>query len=44
VFSVFSVVYLKEPLRWNYAVGFSLIVVAVFCDLSQMVVKILFFR
>jgi len=30
VFSVFSVVYLKEPLRWNYAVGFSLIVVAVF--------------
>jgi len=30
VFSVFSVLYLKEPFRWNYAVGFSLIVVAVF--------------
>ena len=30
VFSFFSVLYLKEPFRWNYAVGFSLIVVAVF--------------
>jgi len=30
VFSVFSVLYLKEPFRWNYAVGFALIVVAVF--------------
>jgi len=30
VFSVFSALYLKEPFRWNYAVGFSLIVVAVF--------------
>jgi uncharacterized protein len=30
VFSVFSVLYLKEPFRWNYAVGFGLIVVAVF--------------
>ena len=30
VFSVFSVLYLKEPFRWNYAVGFVLIVVAVF--------------
>ncbi len=30
VFSVFSVVYLKESLRWNYLVGFALIVVAVF--------------
>ena len=30
VFSVFSVLYLKEPFRWNYAVGFMLIVVAVF--------------
>jgi uncharacterized protein (DUF486 family) len=30
VFSVFSVLYLKEPLRWNYAVGFVMIVAAVF--------------
>ncbi|MDD5020120.1 MAG: DMT family protein [Candidatus Omnitrophica bacterium] len=29
VFSVFSVLYLKEALRWNHAVGFLLIVVAV---------------
>lgn len=26
VFSVFAVLYLKEPLRWNYIVGFVLIV------------------
>lgn len=30
VFSVFSVVYLKERLQWNYAVGFALIVLASF--------------
>ncbi len=30
VFSGFSVVYLREPMRWNYLVGFSLIVAAVF--------------
>jgi uncharacterized protein len=30
VFSVFSVLYLKEEFRWNYLVGFLLIVVAVF--------------
>jgi len=30
VFSVFSVLYLKEEFRWNYAVGFLLIIVAVF--------------
>lgn len=30
VFSVFSVLYLKESLRWNYLVGFGLIVAAVF--------------
>jgi uncharacterized protein len=30
VFSVFSVLYLKESLKWNYAVGFLLIIVAVF--------------
>jgi len=30
VFSIFSVLYLKEPLKWNYLVGFALIVGAVF--------------
>ncbi len=30
VFSVFSVLYLKEDFKWNYLVGFLLIVVAVF--------------
>jgi uncharacterized protein len=30
VFSVFSILYLKEPMRWNYAVGFVMIVAAVF--------------
>ena len=30
VFMVFSVLYLKEDLRWNYFVGFSLIIAAVF--------------
>ena len=29
VFSVFSVVYLKEGLKWNHAVGFLMIVAAV---------------
>jgi len=29
VFSVFSVLYLKEPLKWNYVVGFAMIVAAV---------------
>ncbi len=29
VFAVFSVWYLKEPLRWNYVVGFALILAAV---------------
>jgi uncharacterized protein (DUF486 family) len=29
VFAVFSVVYLKEEFRWNYAVGFVLIIAAV---------------
>jgi uncharacterized protein (DUF486 family) len=29
VFGLFSVFYLKEPLRWNTILGFSLIVVAV---------------
>jgi uncharacterized protein len=30
VFSGFSVLYLKEALRWNYIVGFALIALAVF--------------
>ena len=30
VFGVFSVVYLRESLRWNYLVGFSLMIAAVF--------------
>ena len=30
VFSVFSVIYLKEDLKWNYLVGFSFMIVAVF--------------
>ena len=30
VFAVFSVVYLKEPMKWNYLVGFGFMIVAVF--------------
>jgi uncharacterized protein (DUF486 family) len=30
VFCGFSALYLKEPLRWNYLVGFLFIVAAVF--------------
>ncbi len=30
VFSIFSILYLKEQFRWNYAVGFALILGAVF--------------
>ncbi|HZW37790.1 MAG TPA: DMT family protein [Ignavibacteriaceae bacterium] len=30
VFSVFSIYYLKEEFRWNYAVGFVLIIAAAF--------------
>jgi len=30
VFCVFSVLYLKEDVRWNYIVGFAFIAVAVF--------------
>jgi hypothetical protein len=29
VFSVFSVLYLRQPLRWNYFAGFVLIIAAV---------------
>ncbi|UKI41038.1 MAG: DMT family protein [Candidatus Melainabacteria bacterium] len=30
VFSVFSVLYLKEEFKWNYLVGFIFIIIAVF--------------
>jgi len=30
VFAIFSVFYLKEPFKWNYLVGFGMIVGAVF--------------
>ncbi len=30
IFAVFSVLYLKQEFRWNYAVGFALIVAAAF--------------
>ena len=30
VFAVFSVLYLKEPLKWNYLVGFGFLILAVF--------------
>ena len=30
VFSVFSILYLKEQFKWNYAVGFGLMILAVF--------------
>ena len=30
VFCIFSVLYLKEELRWNYIVGFALILLAAF--------------
>lgn len=30
VFSVFSIIYLKEEFKWNYAVGFSFMIAAVF--------------
>ena len=30
VFSIFSVLYLKEQFKWNYLVGFAFIILAVF--------------
>lgn len=30
VFAVFSIIYLKEEFKWNYLVGFILIIMAVF--------------
>ena len=35
VFSVFSVFYLGQPLKWNYVVGFAMIVGAVFVIFKQ---------
>ena len=35
VFCLFSVVYLHEPLRWNYVVGFALIVLAAWVIFKQ---------
>ncbi|OGX38816.1 MAG: hypothetical protein A3C36_02765 [Omnitrophica WOR_2 bacterium RIFCSPHIGHO2_02_FULL_52_10] len=35
VFCAFSVIYLKEELRWNYLVGFGLMVAAVFFVLKK---------
>jgi uncharacterized protein (DUF486 family) len=30
VFALFSILYLREPLKWNYLVGFILILLAIF--------------
>ena len=30
IFCIFSVLYLKEELKWNYLIGFALILLAVF--------------
>jgi len=30
VFTFFSILYLKEEFKWNYAVGFLLMILAVF--------------
>ena len=30
VFAVFSIVYLKEPITWNYAIGFAFIAAGAF--------------
>lgn len=35
-FCVFSVTYLKEELRWNYLVGFGLMIAAVFFVFKMM--------
>ncbi len=35
VFSVFSVTYLGEPLKWNYVAGFACIALAVFFVFHQ---------
>jgi hypothetical protein len=30
VFAAFSILYLREPMKWNYLLGFLLIILAVF--------------
>ena len=35
VFSVFSVLYLGQPVKWNYVVGFAMMVGAVFVIFKQ---------
>ena len=35
VFAAFSVLYLREPIRWNYAVSFAFMVAAVFFMFHQ---------
>ena len=35
VFATFSVLYLNEPFRWNYAVAFALLVAAAFFMFKQ---------
>ena len=40
VFSVFSVLYLQQPVRWNHAVGFAMIVAAVAVISKQMVIGV----
>ncbi|MDD5045062.1 MAG: DMT family protein [Candidatus Omnitrophica bacterium] len=30
IFAIFSIVYLKEGMKWNYLVGFAMIILAVF--------------
>src|SRR5205823_3338215 len=39
VFSVFSLLYLKEPLKWNYLAGFAMIIVAVFVIFKKLRLK-----
>jgi uncharacterized protein (DUF486 family) len=38
VFATFSVLYLKEPLGWNHALGFASIAFGAFFDFSQVVI------
>jgi uncharacterized protein len=35
VFCIFSVVYLKEELKWNYLAGFALMIGAVFVTFKE---------
>ena len=38
VFSVFSILYLKEEFRWNYLVGFFFIILAVFFIFKKLII------